>query len=116
MRKFFFLPALLVIVITAYSGGSDKPGSKSSNCSDTTAFVMSQKFVRRALKAPSTAEFPYMSDDGVMVSKQGNCRFTVHGYVDAQNGFGAQIRTRYMVDVSADAAGKSWSSSNLTLF
>lgn len=38
------------------------------------AYVMSQKFVRRALKAPLTAEFPYSTAEGVASVPAGACR------------------------------------------
>lgn len=63
------------------------------------AFVMSQSFVTRTLKAPSTAVYPYINDDGVTVGYRGDCAYTVRAYVDAQNSFGAKIRTRYTVDL-----------------
>lgn len=77
-----------------------KAAARAKKCSDTTmAFVMSQEFVRRRLKAPSTAEFPWITDDQVEISTKPDCTFRVIGWVDAQNGFGAQIRSRYRVDL-----------------
>jgi hypothetical protein len=77
-----------------------KAATRAKKCSDTTlAFVMSQEFVRRRLKAPSTAEFPYITNDQVAVSTKADCAFRVIAWVDAQNGFGAQIRSRYVVDL-----------------
>ncbi len=77
-----------------------KAAARAKKCNDTTmAFVMSQEFVRRRLKAPSTAEFPYITNDQVAVSTKPDCAFRVIGWVDAQNGFGAQIRSRYVVDL-----------------
>ena len=58
-----------------------------------SAFLMSQDFVKARLKAPSTAEFPWY--DKSFVGDLGGGRFRVNAYVDAQNSFGAQIRSRY---------------------
>lgn len=58
-----------------------------------TAYFASQEFVKDKLKAPSTAKFPWYSE--VVVTDLGGGRFRVSAYVDAQNSFGAQIRTRY---------------------
>lgn len=58
-----------------------------------TAYVMSHVFVERNLKAPSTAKFPWFRD--IVVKDLGGGRFSVSAYVDAQNSFGAQIRTNY---------------------
>lgn len=54
------------------------------------AFVMIQKPVRAKLRSPSTASFPYKPTVGMPLDK---CRFRITSYVDAQNGFGAMIRT-----------------------
>lgn len=78
-------------------------------CGDTTmAFVMSQEFVTRNLKAPSTAKFPWYTDNQVSVTQKPGCAFRVVAWVDAQNGFGAQIRSRYVVDLKYLAASGEW--------
>jgi hypothetical protein len=59
------------------------------------ARAFAEHLVRQSLKAPSTAEFgPYSS---VKVVPMGGDSWTVSGYVDAQNGFGAQIRSQWSV-------------------
>jgi hypothetical protein len=87
-------------------------------CKDNTlAFVMSQDFIKRQLKSPSTAKFPYTTDRDVSVTQyvhEGKCAFTVRTYVDAQNSFGAIVRQNFRVDVSPDdATGNSWSLINI---
>ncbi|WP_132478412.1 hypothetical protein [Paracandidimonas soli] len=89
---------------------------RKKDCSDTVmAFVMSQNFVKRALKAPSTAKFPYAHDGDVAIQKTGECKFRVHGYVDAQNSFGAMIRTPYSIDMEYFPDSKKWGGSNLSM-
>lgn len=57
------------------------------------AYVMSQNFVKRQLKAPSTADFPSgVSQFSVAI---GGCQFLINSYVDSQNSFGAMVRSRY---------------------
>jgi hypothetical protein len=86
------------------------------DCSNTTmAFVMSQNFVKQRLKAPSTAEFPYINDRGVQVGELPGCSFDVSAYVDAQNGFGAPIRNRYTAKMSYDRATKMWRATQLRI-
>ena len=48
-------------------------------------------FVKQTLKAPRTAKFPFI----VQGEYQGDCLFVVRSYVDAENSFGAMIRTHY---------------------
>lgn len=57
--------------------------------------------VRKKLRSPSTAEFNYL--DGKF-GRNGD-QLTYHNYVDAQNAFGAMIRTQYMVFMICDAKG-----------
>lgn len=78
-------------------------------CSDEVmAFVMSEQFAKERLKSPATAEFASITDNGVSVFPQGGCKFTVKSYVDAQNGFGANIRTRFIAQLSADKSSGEW--------
>ena len=58
------------------------------------AFVASKEFVKKQLKAPATAKFPWGVSDQA-VTYLGDNRYHVKSYVDAQNTFGALIRTHY---------------------
>ena len=62
----------------------------------TMAFVMANQRIKEQLKSPSTAKFPSITTKGVAVVKQ-EFTYTVTGYVDSQNSFGAVVRTRYQV-------------------
>jgi hypothetical protein len=61
--------------------------------------------VRRRLKSPSSASFPWSFDE-YSVTDLGLGHWRVSGYVDAQNGFGATIRTRWSVEMQDE--GASW--------
>jgi hypothetical protein len=50
---------------------------------------------RNNLRAPTTAQFPFTTT--FSVARDDKCRFTVNGYVDSQNGFGAMIRSQFEV-------------------
>jgi len=82
--------------------------------SDVGAFVMSQNVVRKNLKFPSSAEFPYITDDDVRVFGDGNkkgldvCKYNVYGYVEAKNNFGMTIRNNYSVDLTYKVKDKTW--------
>jgi hypothetical protein len=56
-----------------------------------------EQYVRATLKAPRTAEFP-SSSEWRWAQKATN-RFIVQAYVDAQNSFGAMLRTNFQCDV-----------------
>ena len=79
----------------------------------TTAFVMSQEFVRQRLKSPSSARFPWMAESGVSVTPRAGCTYEVVAYVESQNGFGATIRTRYVAVLAP--VGDSWELKSLRL-
>ena len=84
--------------------------------SDVSAFVMSQTFVKQRLKAPSTADFPYISSDGVQTQYKGNCTHQVLAYVDSQNSFGAKIRTKYYVKLKNEKGTDSWKLLEIKLY
>ena len=71
------------------------------------AFVMSQTFMKRRLKSPSTADFPWYTDSEVSVSHRGGGTFLVESYVDSQNAFGAKLRTHYLCELK-DEGTDSW--------
>lgn len=62
------------------------------------AYVCAQLTVPDLLKSPSSAKFPH-ADYKQVVSYEGNDKYTVESYVDAQNSFGAMIRTNYRCDL-----------------
>lgn len=98
------------IVIASGSGDDRTPEQKAKdNCEDTTmAFIMSQNFVKKHLKSPSTAEFPYSHNDGVRITYQGDCKHEIWAYVDSQNSFGATIRTKYYAVVKNQYGTDKW--------
>lgn len=75
---------------------------------DVEAFVMSQDFVRRGLKAPVTAKFPTITAPGVRTSYIGNCAHEVRAFVDAQNSFGAMLRSPYTARLQKDPITDKW--------
>ena len=56
------------------------------------AYITAQDHVRKRLRSPVSADFPFLD---FTAKKSGPCRLTIRSYVDAQNGFGATIRTRF---------------------
>ena len=69
------------------------------------AFAVSQDAVRVKLKAPSTASFPWTP---IRAQHTGDCRFQVLAYVDAQNGFGAMIRSNYIATLTYAPDTNGW--------
>jgi Bacterial SH3 domain len=63
------------------------------------AIVMCQRVVKDSLKAPRTAKFPWFNAE-YGLTKDGT--FVVRDYVDAENSFGAMIRTNYYCEFAYD--------------
>ncbi|MET3999849.1 hypothetical protein [Marinobacterium sp. MBR-109] len=57
------------------------------------ALVTCQNHVKRNLKSPSSAKFPVMQQ--IKVYSTGPDEWLIRGYVDADNSFGANIRSHY---------------------
>lgn len=66
-----------------------------------------EQIIDSILKAPSTAEYPgsFLNpfDDWGMVKK--NNLVTVSSYVDAQNSFGAKVRSKFIIQIKMDDSG-----------
>jgi len=78
-----------------------------------TAYTMSKDYVRAQLKAPSTAKFPWY--DPSFVHQAGPGQFEVRAYVDAQNAFGAAIRSHYYCELHS-TDGERWILKNIVFF
>lgn len=86
-----------------------------NHCDDpdgSMPYIMSQTVVERMLRSPASADFPSFFDAQVtsnQTSKNDNmCVFYVDGYVDAQNGFGATVRSRFFVEIQHDSDEGTW--------
>lgn len=88
----------LLLRIMVFVGSGD-----SKTCDKYVAVVKSERVIKSILKSPSTAEFPNTSE--YTIATDGDTSWTVIGYVDAQNGFGAMLRSQWIVDCKC-AAGK----------
>ena len=70
------------------------------------AYVMTQDQVRARLRSPSSAKFPWITD--IVAKHTGNCKYQIIAYVDAQNGFGAMLRTYYQAKMQYYPERKAW--------
>lgn len=91
--------ALVVVVRIALSAGDGKDDDYNSNTS-YEAIARCREAIKERLNAPSTAEF--------QSTATGSATWTVVGTVDAENGFGAKIRSDYqcsvIIDIEKDTA------------
>ena len=110
----FALYAAIAVVGGLLSPDSGYQASGGNSPDRTDACFMSQKFVREELKAPSTAEFPDWTESNCQATQSGNT-WTVRSFVDAENSFGAQIRSDYTAEMTYNASRDSWTLNNLTI-
>ncbi|MBA1335827.1 MAG: hypothetical protein HPY66_1645 [Firmicutes bacterium] len=82
-----YQPSTPVVPVTPSASKEDK----------TNAWIFAQDAVKSALKAPSTAKFPWYDESYITPLSDG--RFLVKAYVDAENSFGAKIRTNFSVKI-----------------
>ena len=92
----------------AIQAKADAKAQREGACAgkEVQAYVMTQDAVRSRLKSPSSAEFPWITD--VVSAHSGGCKYEVLAYVDAQNGFGAMLRTTYGARLTFDAESERW--------
>lgn len=104
---FCIVVVLLIEGCTMMIGKGAAPApvrQKSEETKKLEAWTQCHTIVEESLKAPSTASFPWRMN----VQVGGGDVYTVDSYVDAQNGFGAMIRTRYFCQLQYDAGADAW--------
>lgn len=84
-----------------------KSGPRTQGSTPGEAAWMATNFVKDRLKAPATANFPSTYSDDICIESLGQERYLVRGWVDSQNTFGANVRTRW-VCVLRHAGGDRW--------
>jgi hypothetical protein len=89
----FVSPGSLVISSTAR-------GSSSGNKSNM-AFIICKDFVKQRLKAPASADFPWLDFNS---RSEGSETYSVTSYVAAEDGFGAKLRNAWSCRVGTPAA------------
>ena len=90
--------ALLVVILALTLGGGSEPKTleEKQAASYTDVLVLCRDAVKQQLKAPSTADF------GGEAVKWSGSTATMTGVVDAENSFGAMIRTPWTCTASVD--------------
>lgn len=90
------------IISSCFSSG--KSGTSRTSLTNAEAFTIAQMIVEDNLRAPSTAKFCSVVDATITHS---GLSYTVSGWVDAQNGFGAMLREDFTVTFTAIINGKN---------
>ncbi len=75
------------------------------------AWVMARQFVKQQLKSPGTASFGKLLGESQSYDRQcedlGNATYRCHGWVDAQNSFGANLRNNWAIKLKY-VGNKEW--------
>lgn len=118
-RTYIILGIIFFFVILIVVGSNSEPEIKNNQDQiqkvdqkenlESEAYTLTQIFVTRLLKSPSTADFPWL--DRTVTEMEEN-KFKVTSYVDSQNGFGAMIRTNYSIILKYDGVGDTLSESS----
>lgn len=89
--------AIIALFAMCAFGGKDD-----DSIGESDAWVCAQDVVEKNLKSPSSAKFCLMSEASIYYNgeEDGGSRYTVSGYVDAQNSFGAMIRKNFTVNLT----------------
>ena len=103
---------IVVLLLLGYCSNTDSgvpqdPNAWKTRDNSGPAYNMMEYIAKdRILKSPSTAEFPGIFDGKLdHVRALGNQTYRIVSYVDAQNGFGAQIRTRFVCEIKQTGPG-----------
>lgn len=95
--------ASVLIVLSRDHRNGDAASSESQHSPREAMEVLSEKFVKAALKSPATADFA--PDDEWTIVPINKSVAKLNGWVDSQNSFGALVRTYFTVAI--DISGES---------
>ena len=97
------IPLLAAVIIAAtfwaWRGAYNDPANPDARRAghlQADAYYACEEFVRRALKAPSTAQFAGQRASAIIASDGG---YLIYLSVDAQNAYGARLRSRFLCSV-----------------
>lgn len=98
--------ALFAMLGGGGSGGGGRPAVTQPD--KYGAWYVCTQQITGQLKAPSTAKFPRVTDTGVIATTVDNQKWAITGFVDAQNGFGAMMRSAFVCEAT-HTSGTNWS-------
>ena len=98
---------LIISIFLITGGGSASPASSiATPTPGVDAYGLmsyAETFVTRALKAPATAVYPGIDD--WKYTDMGNGLYYLTSYVDSENSFGANLRSKFAVEFQLSADG-----------
>lgn len=106
LNSFLILVTIFILILIYRSCNSSSESSSKEDMS-SSAYIISQDFVKQKLKSPSTADFPYLDYQSDCIADN---TWKVLSYVDSENIFGANIRTYFKVTLKYN--GGEWTEKN----
>ena|SRR5690554_5252414 len=103
---------VMFITVKACFSGDSKPQVKEKDLK-MHALSLSHFCVKEKLKSPASAQFPPSIEHVKIIN---DSLFEINSYVDAQNAFGASIRTKYKCIVSTTDNGDSFICNEVILY
>ena len=82
--------------------------------SRTEPYEMAKRLITKGLKHPGSAQFPEIGSPDVRVVASSNSVWRIASYVDSQNGFGALLRSEWVMAIQRQPDG-SWLSKYVEL-
>jgi hypothetical protein len=79
------------------------------------AYYRAVDAVRNGLKTPASARFSGIEDPGAGISLPSSGAGEAWGWVDAQNGFGANLRDRWSVELDPNGAHTVWTATRVRI-
>lgn len=102
MRKWVLILLVCVLVFLWLHQSPEEQAARRQRAAESAAqelsiraYLMSERFVKQQLRAPATAIFPSITEAAITYLGAG--RFFIAAHVDAENGFGALIRSPFNV-------------------
>lgn len=95
------------------STSSDSLSLTPSDSDRIFAWVTATHEVEQRLKSPSTAKFPF-SEEGQDIKEPSPGTFVVNSYVDAENSYGAMMRSNFSVTIKR-LSGDNYTVENLSI-
>lgn len=109
LLKILVIGGIVVAAASSLAPSSNDPCN--NEMTNAKVYGAAKRAIDARLRAPTSAEYSSLGDTRITKiasSKPGECTFTIDMRVDAQNAFGAKLRTQYQVTVNGTAAG-DWS-------
>ena len=94
-----FALAFFIWLVSPSAESPEEQRAKTQEDAQLTARAACQVAVKEQLKAPSVAKFGPLSETTIAKTPAGG--WSVQGYVDSQNSFGAMIRSNYVCAVTS---------------